>query len=100
MTAYSVLGFGEETEMDFFNPNRLERHVKLEIWTTEVKEKRVASAIMEAAHVGRAVDGTVSIEPVDEIFRIRTKQPTIRNQSGSVTDRTRASHLSRRRVSA
>lgn len=75
MTACYVLGFGEETETDFFNPNRLERHLKLEIWTTEDKAHEVANAIIEAAHVGLAGDGMVSITPVDELLRIRTKHP-------------------------
>lgn len=73
MTAFYVLGFGEE--IDFFNPHKLERHVKLEIWTTEEKAPRVAATIIETAHIGLAGDGTASIEPVDELFRIRTKRP-------------------------
>jgi nitrogen regulatory protein P-II 1 len=75
MTTSQVLGFGEETETDFFNPNKLERHLKLEIWTTEEKAQQVANAIIEIAHVGIAGDGMVSISPVDEVFRIRTKHP-------------------------
>lgn len=73
MTAFYVLGFGEET--DFFNPDKLERHLKLEVWTAEEKAHEVARVIIEAGHVGIAGDGLVSISPVDEIFRIRTKQP-------------------------
>ncbi len=73
MTAFYVLGFGKET--DFFNPNKLDRHLKLEIWTTEAKAQQVADAIIEAAHVGLAGDGLVSIAPVDEVLRIRTKHP-------------------------
>lgn len=78
MTAFYVLGFGEET--DFFNPNKLERHLKLEVWTTEDKARQVADAIIESAHVGIAGDGLVSISPVDEVFRIRTKQPATEAQ--------------------
>lgn len=75
MTACYVLGFGEETRADFFNPARLERHLKLEVWTTEDKAQQVADAIIETAHVGLAGDGMVSISSVDEVFRIRTKHP-------------------------
>ncbi|ODU23919.1 MAG: hypothetical protein ABS95_02675 [Verrucomicrobia bacterium SCN 57-15] len=80
MTMCQVLGFGEETETDFFNPNKLERHLKLEIWTTEEKAQQVANAIIETAHVGIVGDGLVSIAPVDEIFGIRTKQPATEAQ--------------------
>ncbi len=75
MTMFQVLGFGEETEADFFNPNKLERHLMLEIWTSEDKAQRVADAIIETAHIGLRGDGMVSISPVDEVFRIRTKRP-------------------------
>lgn len=75
MTMIQVLGFGEETERDFFNPNKLDRHLKLELWTTEDKAQLVAASIIAAAHVGLAGDGMVSIAPVDQIWRIRTKQP-------------------------
>lgn len=73
MTVFCVSGFGEET--DFFNPNKLERHLKLEIWTTEDKAQQVADVIIETAHIGLAGDGMVSIAPVDEVLRIRTKHP-------------------------
>lgn len=75
MTMFQVLGFGEETETDFFNPNKLERHLMLEIWTTEEKAQQVANAIIETAHVGITGDGMVAISPVDEVFQIRTKHP-------------------------
>lgn len=78
MTASYVLGFGEET--DFFNPDKLERHLKVEVWTVEEKAHEVAEAIIESAHVGIAGDGLVSIAPVDEIFRIRTRQPATETQ--------------------
>jgi nitrogen regulatory protein P-II 1 len=78
MTAFYVLGFGEET--DFFNPNKLERHLKLEVWTAEEKAHQVASTIIETAHVGIAGDGLVSITPVDEVFCIRTKKPATEGQ--------------------
>lgn len=75
MTMFQVLGFGEETETDFFNPNKLERHIELQVWTTEDKARQIADAIIETAHIGLAGDGIVSISPVDEVFRIRTKHP-------------------------
>ncbi len=66
-----VKGYGEFA--NFFNPDWLVTHSRIEIFTEEARTDDIASAIMEVAHTGMEGDGIVAIIPVEKLYRIRTK---------------------------
>ncbi len=66
-----VKGYGEYA--NFFNPDWLVTHARLEIFTEEGKVDEVTTAIMEVAHTGMEGDGIVAVIPVRKLYRIRTK---------------------------
>jgi nitrogen regulatory protein P-II 1 len=48
-------------------------HARIEIYCTSERAQIIARSIMEEAHTGSTGDGIVAIEPVEQIYRIRTK---------------------------
>lgn len=66
-----VKGYGEYA--DFYSPDWLSDHARVEIFTRRDKAESIAEAIMEAAHTGTAGDGIVSVLPVEQVYRIRTQ---------------------------
>ncbi len=66
-----VKGYGEYA--DFYSPDWLVPHARIEIFTTAKRAEEVAGAIMDAAHLGMAGDGIVAILPVEKLYRIRTR---------------------------
>jgi len=67
-----VKGFGEH--MNFFKPDWLCQHVRIEVFIDVGRAEDVATEIMEVAHTGREGDGIVAILPVDSVYHIRTKE--------------------------
>jgi len=67
-----VKGFGER--MNFFEPDWLCDHVRVEVFIDVEQADKVATAIMDAAHTGREGDGIVAILPVESVYHIRTKE--------------------------
>jgi len=67
-----VKGFGEYA--NFFKPDWMVTHARLEIFTEGKMADQIANAIMEVAHTGMAGDGIVAVLPVLKLFRIRTKK--------------------------
>ncbi len=67
-----VKGFGEH--MDFFKPDWLCQHVRIEVFIEVGRADKVATEIMDAAHTGEEGDGIVAVLPVESIYHIRTKQ--------------------------
>lgn len=67
-----VKGFGEH--INFFKPDWLCQHVRVEIFISIRQADEVAAAIMEAAHTGREGDGIVVVLPVESVYHIRTKE--------------------------
>jgi nitrogen regulatory protein P-II 1 len=66
-----VKGYGEYA--NFFNPNWMVTHSRIEIFTDDSRVDDIAAAIMEAAHTGMEGDGIVAVIPVAKLYRIRTK---------------------------
>jgi len=67
-----VKGFGEYA--NFYEPDWLCTHVRIEVFTSKLKADEIAEAIMEAAHTGIEGDGIVAILPVESVYHIRTKE--------------------------
>ncbi|MDD2335802.1 MAG: P-II family nitrogen regulator [Geobacteraceae bacterium] len=65
-----VKGFGEFA--NFFDPDWMVTHSRIEIFTEEARVDEIASAIMEVAHTGMKGDGIVAVIPVEKLYRIRT----------------------------
>ncbi len=71
ITVTKVKGYGEYA--NFFSPDWLVTHSRIEIFTDEARAGEIAAAIMEVAHTGMEGDGIVAIIPVQKLYRIRTK---------------------------
>lgn len=67
-----IKGYGEYA--NFFNPDWLAEHVKVEVFIGKHRAEEIAEAIMNVAHSGSEGDGIVAIQPVETIYHIRTKQ--------------------------
>jgi nitrogen regulatory protein P-II 1 len=73
LSASEVKGYGEY--VNFFGQDWLSARTKIEIYTAEENAERVVSLLMECTHTGGEGDGIIAVEPVDKIFRVRTKAP-------------------------
>ena len=67
-----VKGFGEH--MDFFKPDWLCQHVRIEVFIDVEQAEKVAKEIMDAAHTGEEGDGIVAVLPVESVYHVRTKE--------------------------
>jgi len=75
-----IKGYGEY--MDFYEPDWMSSHVRIEIFTPQAQANAVAEAIMEAAHTGLPGDGIVAIQPVETVFQIETRS-VLTGENGS-----------------
>jgi len=66
-----VRGWGEYC--DFYKPDALTRHVRIEIFCDRKDADRIARGIMDAAHTGISGDGIVAVLPVEQVYCVRTK---------------------------
>lgn len=66
-----VKGFGEYA--DFYERDWMTTHLRVEVFTSQVRAGAIAEAIIASAHTGLAGDGIVAILPVEQLFRIRTR---------------------------
>jgi nitrogen regulatory protein P-II 1 len=71
MTVTRVRGCGER--MDFFRNDWMVSHARIEVFTSTNLADQIAQAIVDSAHTGAEGDGIVAIQPVQRIYRIRTK---------------------------
>jgi len=67
-----VKGYGEYA--NFYNPEGLTSHVRLDIYTAARSTETIAQAIMDAACSGVPGDGIVAVHPVDRVYRIRQRK--------------------------
>ncbi|MBW4055614.1 MAG: P-II family nitrogen regulator [Proteobacteria bacterium] len=72
-----VKGYGEYA--NFFNPNWMVTHTRIEIFTQTSKVEGIVAAIMDLAHTGTAGDGIVAVLPVEKLYRIRTKSEVLQD---------------------
>lgn len=66
-----VKGFGEYA--NFFKPDWMVSHARLEVFSENSRVPEIVTAIMEMAHTGMPGDGIVAVLPVEGLYRIRTK---------------------------
>jgi len=67
-----VKGFGEYA--NFYEPDWMCTHVRIEVFTSKLKADEIAGAIMEAAHTGIEGDRIVAVLPVESVYHIRTRE--------------------------
>jgi nitrogen regulatory protein P-II 1 len=67
-----VKGYGEYR--NFFAPNVLDVHARIETFVPGDHADEIARAIVEAACTGAPGDGIVVVLPVESIYRIRNKE--------------------------
>ena len=70
LSVSNVKGYGEYA--NFFTHDWMITHSRIEIFTEKSNAERIALAIMETAHTGKAGDGFIAVLPVEKIFRIRS----------------------------
>lgn len=75
-----IKGYGEY--MDFYEPDWMSSHVRLEIFTPQEQARAIVEAIIDAAHTGLPGDGIVAVQPVETLFRIESP-PDLTGKSGS-----------------
>lgn len=75
-----VKGFGEYA--NFFRPDWISEHARIEIFLRRERAEEVARAIIGAAHTGGAGDGLVVILPVEAIYRIRSGELATSDELG------------------
>lgn len=68
-----VKGYGEYA--NFFRPDWMVSHSRIEIFAEKSMVEGVVAAIMELAHTGMPGDGIVAVLPVENLYRIRTRSP-------------------------
>ena len=71
LTVIKVKGLG--THPNYFARDPLCEEAKLEIVADESRIESIAQAIFDAAHTGDPGDGIISVLPVAEFYRIRTR---------------------------
>ena len=71
-TVMDVSGVGEYK--NYFKDGCEVKHIRLELYLQESRASEVAETIVEAAHTGNRGDGIVALKPVNEIYRIRTRE--------------------------
>lgn len=65
-----VKGYGEYA--NFFRPDWMVEHARIEIFLHRERADEVARAITAAARTGESGDGIVAVLPVEVIYRVRT----------------------------
>ncbi|MFA5372275.1 MAG: P-II family nitrogen regulator [Sideroxydans sp.] len=67
-----VKGYGEYA--NFYSPEGLTSHVRLDIYTAARCCDDIAQAIMDAASSGVPGDGIIVVHPVGKVYRIRQRK--------------------------
>ena len=68
-----VSGYGEYH--NFYKSDMMCTHARIEIFCHADQAEKIAHCIMNVAHIGEPGDGIVAILPVEQLYRIRTKEP-------------------------
>jgi nitrogen regulatory protein P-II 1 len=72
MSVSKVKGYGEYA--DFFSPNWMVTHVRVEVLIGQHRVDEIVRQIMDAAHTGMEGDGIVAVSPVESVYSIRTRE--------------------------
>ncbi|MGD2073389.1 MAG: P-II family nitrogen regulator [Gammaproteobacteria bacterium] len=65
-------GYGEYA--DFYTPDWMLTHVRVDVFVGQHRADEVARAIMDAAHTGLEGDGIIAVMPVEAVYYIRTRE--------------------------
>jgi nitrogen regulatory protein P-II 1 len=76
-----VKGYGEYA--DYYEQDWMSGHVRIEVFTSRTQAGAIAEAIMDAAHTGLTGDGVVAIQPVEMMYRIRSRSAVTGDSSPS-----------------
>jgi nitrogen regulatory protein P-II 1 len=71
LTVVKVKGLGKHPS--YFTRDPLSEEAKLEIVADENRVESIAQAIFDAAHTGDPGDGVITVLPVSNFYRIRTR---------------------------
>ena len=71
LTVVKVKGLGKHP--NYFARDPLSEEAKVEIVADESRVESITQAIFDVAHTGDAGDGIISVLPVAEFYRIRTR---------------------------
>ncbi|HEC12732.1 MAG TPA: P-II family nitrogen regulator [Acidiferrobacteraceae bacterium] len=71
VTVSQVKGYGEYA--NFYTRDWLVKHVRIETFIGRARADEIVEGIMEAAHGSIPGDGIVAVQPVEKVYRIRTR---------------------------
>ncbi|MGE4545640.1 MAG: P-II family nitrogen regulator [Pedobacter sp.] len=71
VTVSRIKGLGEYANL--FKEDRMVDHVCIAIFAEQSTVDSIVKAIIDSAHLGIPGDGIVAVQPVDKLYRIRTK---------------------------
>jgi len=71
ITVTQCKGYGEYDHFVKFGYSLL--RARIDIYCAPGKTEKIAETIMEKAHTGEMGDGVIAIEPVEKLYRIRTR---------------------------
>jgi len=67
-----VKGHGEYA--NFYNSDLMTDHVRVEVFIPAPQADEIAQTIVNVAHSGVEGDGIVAVLPVNQVYRIRTRE--------------------------
>ena len=78
VTVTQCKGFGEYEA--FLKRQWLMTHARIEVFCASERADDIAKAILEEAHTGSMGDGIVAVLPVEEVYRVRTKDKILQKE--------------------
>ena len=72
ITVIKAKGYGEYR--DFFSKEWVVDNIKIEIVASNDRVERIVETLMETLHTGYSGDGIITVSPLDEFIKIRTKE--------------------------
>ena len=74
----TVTGLGEYR--NYYVDDAESEHTHIELYLHESRITEIVEGIMEAAHTGSEGDGIVVTSPVNDVYRIRTKEKCLHDE--------------------
>lgn len=75
VTVSPVKGYGEYANL--YKDDWMVNNARIEIYAVAARVDIIVSTILDAAHSGTSGDGLVAVMPVEQLYRIRTKQEMV-----------------------
>lgn len=70
MTITKIEGFGKQRAIGRGSVEK----VKVEVYVDDFQSDSIVEIVMKAAYTGNTGDGKIAVIPLDEIYRIRTRE--------------------------